>query len=458
MGRRDVRRASSRSTISAPSSTTTSCSPTTRNATIMGLEPLAQKWRAFGWHVHRNRRPRHRRHPRRLRRRARSDGSPTVIIAHTIKGKGVAYMEDVPLWHGSVKLTRAAGRRRARRARHATQAKIDELARWPRLNVARTHRLERRFAARSLRQGARRARAEYPQLVVLDADIAGGTGVHHFRKAHPDRFFQFGIAEQNMMAAAGGMAAIGLLPGRHDLRRLLPARHRTGAPLDRLRQAQREDRREPSRPRRRPRRRLGASARRHRRLPRHSRHDRDLARRPERNGASDQRDPRFRRPGLHAHRPQRLDAPLRRRPQLRNRQGPNPARRRRRHDRRLRRRSRARARSGRAARRREHLRRASSTCRRSSRSTPRCSRAAPRKPAAFVTAEDHNIYGGLGGAVAEALAQTHPAPIEFVGVRDRFGQSGEPEELAEHYGLAAPHIAAAARRVIARKSASGARR
>ena len=49
-----------------------------------------------------------------------------------------------------------------------------------------------------------------------------------------------------------------------------------------------------------------------------------------------------------------------------------------------------------------------------------------------MTAEDHNIYGGLGGAVAEALAQTTPCPIEFVGVRDAFGQSGEPEELAEH--------------------------
>ena len=50
---------------------------------------------------------------------------------------------------------------------------------------------------------------EFPKLVVLDADIAGGTGVHHFRKSHPDRFLQFGIAEQNMMAAAGGLAAVG---------------------------------------------------------------------------------------------------------------------------------------------------------------------------------------------------------------------------------------------------------
>src|ERR1700742_2460338 len=53
---------------------------------------------------------------------------------------------------------------------------------------------------------------EFPNVVVLDADIAGGTGVHHFRKSHPERFIQFGIAEQNMMAAAGGLAATGLIP------------------------------------------------------------------------------------------------------------------------------------------------------------------------------------------------------------------------------------------------------
>src|SRR3569833_4492673 len=53
---------------------------------------------------------------------------------------------------------------------------------------------------------------EFKNVVVLDADIAGGTGVHHIRKSHPDQFVQFGSAEQNMMAAAGGMAAVGLIP------------------------------------------------------------------------------------------------------------------------------------------------------------------------------------------------------------------------------------------------------
>jgi transketolase len=77
----------------------------------------------------------------------------------------------------------------------------------------------------------------------------------------------------------------------------------------------------------------------------------------------------------------------------------------------------------------------------------RCS----RETGAIVTAEDHNIHGGLGGAVAEALAATKPCPIEFIGVKDTFGASGDPEELAQHFGITAPFIAEAAKRAIARK-------
>jgi transketolase len=69
----------------------------------------------------------------------------------------------------------------------------------------------------------------------------------------------------------------------------------------------------------------------------------------------------------------------------------------------------------------------------------------------FVTCEDHNILGGLGSAVAESLSASLPSPIEYVGARDVFGASGEPEELAQAYGLTAPFIAQAARDVIARK-------
>jgi len=71
---------------------------------------------------------------------------------------------------------------------------------------------------------------------------------------------------------------------------------------------------------------------------------------------------------------------------------------------------------------------------------------------AFVTAENHNIVGGLGSAVAEAAAALRPVPIEMVGVKDRFGQVGTEDFLREEYGLTTPEIVAAAKRAIARKT------
>ena len=53
---------------------------------------------------------------------------------------------------------------------------------------------------------------EFPQFAVFDADVAGGTGTHHFRTAYPERFYQFGIAEQNMVSAAAGFSSVGMIP------------------------------------------------------------------------------------------------------------------------------------------------------------------------------------------------------------------------------------------------------
>lgn len=74
-----------------------------------------------------------------------------------------------------------------------------------------------------------------------------------------------------------------------------------------------------------------------------------------------------------------------------------------------------------------------------------------KETGAVVTAEDHNIIGGLGGAVAECLSQTLPTPIEFVGVNDIFGESGEPDELAEKYCLTSKFISMACKKAIKRK-------
>ena len=70
---------------------------------------------------------------------------------------------------------------------------------------------------------------------------------------------------------------------------------------------------------------------------------------------------------------------------------------------------------------------------------------------AIVTVEEHQIAGGMGGAVAECLAAHKPVPIEFIGVKDQFGQSGTPDELIEHYGMSEKDIYAAVAKVMLRK-------
>jgi len=70
---------------------------------------------------------------------------------------------------------------------------------------------------------------------------------------------------------------------------------------------------------------------------------------------------------------------------------------------------------------------------------------------AIVTAEEHSVIGGLGSAVAEAVVERCPVPVEMVAIRDKFGQSGEPDELLKKYGLTAEEICKAAKRAIGRK-------
>lgn len=74
-----------------------------------------------------------------------------------------------------------------------------------------------------------------------------------------------------------------------------------------------------------------------------------------------------------------------------------------------------------------------------------------KKTQAVVTAEDHQVMGGMGSAVCEVLAKNNPVPIEMVGVQDRFGESGQPEELMEEFHLNSPDIKEAVKKVIKRK-------
>ncbi|HPE99987.1 MAG TPA: transketolase C-terminal domain-containing protein [Bacteroidales bacterium] len=76
---------------------------------------------------------------------------------------------------------------------------------------------------------------------------------------------------------------------------------------------------------------------------------------------------------------------------------------------------------------------------------------AARETGAIVAAEEHQIAGGFGSAVAEVLAEEYPVPVEFVGVNDCFGESGQPDELMQKYGLSAENIVAKSLKVLKRK-------
>ena len=78
--------------------------------------------------------------------------------------------------------------------------------------------------------------------------------------------------------------------------------------------------------------------------------------------------------------------------------------------------------------------------------------AAARETGAIVTAEEHLVHCGLGSMVAQALASEHPVPMGFVGMKDRYGESGRWDELLEKYGLTAEAIASEARQLLERKA------
>jgi len=290
----------------------------------------------------------------------------------------------------------------------------------------------------------------YPKFVVFDADVAGGTGTHHFLKAYPNRFYQFGIAEQNMMAAAGGFASTGVVPFVTTFAVFcLRATEQVRLSI--------------------------AYARRNVKIVA-SHPGLDVG--PDGASAQALEDLAVFRaiPGMVVVSPADLLEVAQATEAILNYEGPVYMR------------------TGRSPSPRvldagyrfqlgkgQILRDGSdvtlvacgvevaraldaAAILAAEGILARVVNMATLKPidadllkrcaaetGCFVTAEDHNIHGGLGSAVAEVLAQTRPCPIEFIGVRDTFGESGEPDELAEKYGLTGPHIAEAARRAIARK-------
>jgi len=291
---------------------------------------------------------------------------------------------------------------------------------------------------------------DFPNLVVLDADVAGGTGAHNFRTSHGDRFYQFGIAEQNMVAAAGGMAATGLIPvvttfAVFALRALEQARLSVAY-------ADRNVKIVASHPG------LdvgpdGASAQcledlaAFRAIPNMTvispadQIETELATRAivEHVGPVYMRTGRSPTPRIfgedHTFEIGKGQIVLDGADVTIVACGVEVAR------------------SLEAA---KTLNDDGISARVVNMATikpldhellQRCA----NETGCMVTAEDHNVLGGLGGAVAESLAAHTPCPVEFIGINDTFGQSGEPDELVEYYGIGAAHIADAARRAIKRK-------
>ena len=291
---------------------------------------------------------------------------------------------------------------------------------------------------------------EYPKLVVLDADVAGGTGVHHFRKAHPDKFIQCGIAEQNMVAAAAGLAATGMIPVVTGFACFLERAYEQ----TRL-----------------------SVAYAHRNVKLVASHP-GLDVGPDGGSAQALEDlAAFRAiPGMVVISPADPIEQAQATRAILDYDGPVYMRT---------------GRSGstrlfnddhvfeigkgqiirhgtdvtlvacgvevaRAMQAAEILAGEGVEARVVNMPTIKPIDEALLKrcvleTGCLVTAEDHNIYGGLGSAVAEAVTKHHPCPIEFVGLKDSFGTSGEPDELAEYFQITAPFIADAARRAMERK-------
>jgi len=292
--------------------------------------------------------------------------------------------------------------------------------------------------------------SSYENVVVLDADIAGGTGIHHFRKEFPDRFIQCGIAEQNMMAMAGGLAATGLIPvvttfAVFMLRAIEQARLSVAYANMNVKIVASHPGLDVGPD--------GASAQCledlacYRSIPNmvvlSPCDPTEMAQATK--AMLDYVGPVYMRTGR-SDTKRILDETY----QFQIGKGQI-------------------LRDGsdltivacgvevaRALEAAESLEQDGISARVVNMSTikpidhdllARCA----DETGAIVTAEDHSVLGGLGGAVAESLAQSVPAPIEFVGTKDVFGESGEPDELSDKYQISSRYIALAAKNVINRK-------
>jgi transketolase len=205
---------------------------------VMNVEPLADKYRAFGWHVIEIDGHNMRQILRAFEQAKKKKGQPTAIIANTVKGKGVSYMQDQAQWHGvapndeqfrkalpdilpPAKMTeKDVERLLARAAAHARECAAEARAKVPRFSRdywwnAQDHmKVDMDPTRMGFGRGIAKA-GEDERVVTLHADISASIRITDFEQGHPERLqrvFSIGIAEQNMMVVAAGLAKEGKIP------------------------------------------------------------------------------------------------------------------------------------------------------------------------------------------------------------------------------------------------------
>lgn len=204
---------------------------------VMNVDPLVDKYAAFGWNVIEINGHVMEEVLDAFEKAAAFKGKPTVIIAHTVKGKGVDFMENEASWHGVApnkeqfekaipqlltptftrervdRLVARASENAKKVAREARQG-IPQFARDYWWNAGDTMKVDMDPTRMGFGRGLEKA-GEDPRVVTIHADISGSIRITDFEAKHPERknrVFSVGIAEQNMMGVAAGLSKEGLIP------------------------------------------------------------------------------------------------------------------------------------------------------------------------------------------------------------------------------------------------------
>jgi transketolase len=203
---------------------------------VSRLGDLEAKFRAFGWHVSRMDGHDVAAIERTFRALDAVKDQPKVVIADTVKGKGVSFMEgpaalaadELYLFHSGApsedRYTRGLGELLARARALFAAAGLGELATEPRLRNPRREPRQTDNLVGAYEKALVAAGERHPHLMALDADLIKDCGLISFSKRFPERFVECGIAEQDMVSMAAGMARRGALPVVHSFACFLAAR------------------------------------------------------------------------------------------------------------------------------------------------------------------------------------------------------------------------------------------